>query len=83
VGKIFDVPEMVDLAKKYNKSIAQICVKWSLQRGYNPLPKSVTAERIKANIDVFDFELEAADVDLIANLKGCIGYSHNPDTITW
>ena len=83
VGRIFDVPEMKALAKKYGKSVAQICVRWSLQRGYLPLPKSVTPARIKENADVFGFELEAADVQLIAGLKGVVGYSANPDTITW
>lgn len=83
VGKIFEVPEMQSLAKKYGKSIAQICIRWSLQRGYLPLPKSVTPARIKENTEVFDFELEAADVQLIADLKGCVGYSADPDKITW
>ncbi len=83
VGKIFEIPEMQALEKKYNKSIAQICIRWSLQRGYLPLPKSVTPSRIKENTDVFDFELEASDVQMIADLKGCVGFSHNPDTITW
>ena len=81
VGKIFEVPEMRELAKKYGKSIAQICVRWSLQREYLPLPKSVTPSRIKENADVFDFELDAEDVRLIADLKGCVGYSFDPDTI--
>jgi diketogulonate reductase-like aldo/keto reductase len=83
VGKIFEVPEMQALAKKYGKSIAQVCIRWSLQRGYLPLPKSVTPVRIKENAEVFDFELEATDVQLIADLKGCVGYSADPDTITW
>jgi diketogulonate reductase-like aldo/keto reductase len=83
VGKIFDIPEMKALEKKYNKSIAQICIRWSLQRGYLPLPKSVTPARIKENTEVFDFELDSADVQMIADLKGCVGYSANPDTITW
>ena len=83
VGKIFSVPEMVALSEKYGKSIAQICVRWSLQRGYLPLPKSVTPARIAENLDVFDFELDAGDVEMIANLKGCVGFSANPDTITW
>ncbi len=83
VGKIFEVPEMKALAGKYGKSIAQICIRWSLQRGYLPLPKSVTPERIKENTQVFDFELEDADVQLIADLKGVVGYSADPDTITW
>jgi diketogulonate reductase-like aldo/keto reductase len=83
VGKIFEVPEMQTLARKYGKSIAQICIRWSLQRGYLPLPKSVTPARIKENAEVFDFALEDADVELIAGLKGCVGYSADPDTITW
>ena len=83
VGKIFDVPEMQELSKKYGKSIAQICIRWSLQRGYLPLPKSVTPARIKDNTEVFNFELEATDVQLITDLKGCVGYSANPDTTTW
>ena len=83
VGRIFEVPEMKALAEKYGKSIAQICIRWSLQRGYLPLPKSVTPSRIKENTQVFDFELEAADVQLIADLKGCVGYSSDPDTTTF
>jgi diketogulonate reductase-like aldo/keto reductase len=83
VGKIFEVPEMKMLAAKYGKSIAQICIRWSLQRGYLPLPKSVTPQRIRENTEVFDFELEAADVQLMANLKGCVGYSADPDTISF
>ena len=83
IGKIFEVPEMVQLAEKYGRSIAQICVRWSLQRGYLPLPKSATPKRIKENAEVFDFELEPKDVQLIADLKGCVGYSTDPDTITF
>jgi diketogulonate reductase-like aldo/keto reductase len=79
-GLIFDVPEMKALAAKYKKTIAQICVRWSLQRGYNPLPKSTSAKRIIENADVFDFELEAADVQMLAGLKGCVGYANDPDT---
>jgi len=83
VGKIFDVPEMQMLAEKYEKSIAQICIRWSLQRGYLPLPKSVMPARIKENAEVFDFELSADDVQLIADLKGVVGYSADPDKTTW
>ena len=83
VGKIFEVPEMKALAEKYGKSIAQICIRWSLQRGYLPLPKSVNPARIQENANVFDFELEASDVQLIADLKGCVGYASDPDTRTF
>lgn len=79
-GKIFEVPQMQELAAKYGKSIAQICVRFSLQKGFLPLPKSVHADRIEENLKVFDFELEDSDVELIAGLKGCVGYESDPDT---
>ena len=82
-GQIFKVTEMQALEEKYQKSIAQICIRWSLQMGFLPLPKSVTAERIRENIDVFGFELAEDDVRLIAGLTGCVGLSKDPDTINW
>lgn len=78
-GRIFDVPEMKALADKYGKSIAQICIRWGLQQEYLPLPKSVTPSRIADNLKVFDFALSEEDVQLIANLKGCVGLSGDPD----
>ena len=78
-GKIFSVPQMQALAEKYDRTIAQICIRWSLQMGYLPLPKSVTPSRIAENPHVFDFELEPADVALIASLKGCCGETRDPD----
>ncbi len=80
-GKIFEVPEMKRLAEKYKRSIAQVCIRWSLQQGYLPLPKSVTASRIEENIRVFDFELDEEDVKLISGLKGCVGLSGDPDNM--
>ena len=79
IGQIFEVPEMQKLAEKYHRSIAQVCIRWSLQRGYLPLPKSVTPSRIQENLKVFDFELSDEDVRLIADLKGCVGYASDPD----
>lgn len=80
-GKIFSVPQMQELSGKYGKSIAQICVRWSLQRGYLPLPKSVTPSRIEENLKVFDFELSDEDVKKIADLTGCVGLSGDPDAM--
>ena len=79
VGRVFDVPEMQALAAKYGRSVAQVCIRWSLQRGYLPLPKSVTPSRIADNLKVFDFELEEDDVDMIAGLTGCAGLERDPD----
>jgi diketogulonate reductase-like aldo/keto reductase len=78
-GRIFEVTQMKQLAEKYGRSVAQICIRWSLQRGYLPLPKSVTPARIRQNLDVFGFELDEQDVKLIADLKGCVGFARNPD----
>ncbi len=82
-GRVFEVPEMKQLSEKYGKSIAQICLRWSLQMGYLPLPKSVNPDRIRENVDVFDFELSAKDVTLIAGLKECCGPTSNPDTVNF
>ena len=80
-GKIFQVSEMQALAAKYERSIAQICIRWSLQMGFLPLPKSVTPERIEENLNVYDFELEDSDVQMIAGLSGCVGYAGDPDNM--
>ncbi|MDR1898687.1 MAG: aldo/keto reductase [Treponema sp.] len=79
VGQIFEAPEIRAFAEKYKRSIAQICIRWSLQRGYLPLPKSVTPQRILENTKVFDFELLPEDVKAIADLKGIAGTASNPD----
>lgn len=79
-GKIFGNEEMISLSKKYSRSIAQICIRWSLQMGYLPLPKSVTPARIEENLKVFDFEIEDADIEKISNLKESgIPLARNPD----
>ena len=79
-GGIFKSEEMQALSKKYNRTIAQICVRWSLQQGVLPLPKSVSKERIAENTKVFDFELESSDCALIENLTGLeIKPNRNPD----
>lgn len=82
-GAIFNVPEMIELAAKYDRSVAQICIRWSLQNGWLPLPKSVTPDRIRENLDVFGFELSDDDVMTIADLTGCVGLSKDPDTVNW
>ncbi|KAK4163976.1 NADP-dependent oxidoreductase domain-containing protein [Cladorrhinum sp. PSN259] len=61
-GKRWGEPVLKKLAEKYGKSEAQVLIRWSLQKGLVPLPKSVTSERIKANADVFDFELTEEEV---------------------
>jgi diketogulonate reductase-like aldo/keto reductase len=60
-GKRWGEPVSKELAAKYGKSEAQILVRWGLERGLVPLPKSVTPARIRENADLFDFELTAEE----------------------
>lgn len=60
---------LVDIASQLNKSVAQIVIRWHLQRGVLPLPKSVTKQRIIDNIDVFDFSLSKDMMDAINALN--------------
>ena len=82
-GKIFKVKEIKDVADKYGKTIAQVCIRWSLQKGNLPLPKSVTASRIAENVEVFDFELKEEDIKFIDNLINCGGSGMDPDNINF
>jgi len=76
----FDNPVLQDVARKYNKDVAQILVRWSLQHGFSPLPKSSNPERVVSNADVFDFEISAEDMSRIDALdQGAAGsVSWNP-----
>ncbi|KAF5362505.1 hypothetical protein D9756_002299 [Leucocoprinus leucothites] len=74
----FDIPTLQELVKKYNKGPAQILVRWSLQKGFVPLPRSGNPGRIRENADVYDFELSLADIRRLDALdKGDDG------AITW
>lgn len=64
-GGLLDDPALVDIAAKYNKSTAQIIIRWDMQTGVVTIPKSVKPHRIAENADVFDFELSAEDMDKI------------------
>jgi len=67
-GKYLNKPELVAIAKKHNKDAAQILIRWSLQMGYSPLPKSSHAVRVKTNSEVYDFELDEGDMKVLYGL---------------
>lgn len=67
-GKLFDLDITADLEKKYNKSAAQIVLRWNLQKGVVAIPKSVHKKRIQSNMDIFDFELSQEDMDYLDGL---------------
>lgn len=80
-GQIFNNPVLKEIADQYKKSVAQISLRWIIQKGIIPLPKSVTPERIKNNLDVFDFEIKAQDVEKIDKLTDCGGSGLHPDEV--
>ncbi|MFJ2607030.1 aldo/keto reductase [Streptomyces sp. NPDC087425] len=65
---LLEVPAIVAIARKHERSPAQIVIRWHLQIGSIVIPKSVTPSRIKENIDVFDFTLDDEDLAAIAAL---------------
>ncbi len=65
---LLDVPALVAIARKHGRTPAQVVLRWHLQLGNVVIPKSVTPSRIRENIDVFDFELDAEDVAAIGAL---------------
>ncbi|MEM7380906.1 MAG: aldo/keto reductase [Bacteroidota bacterium] len=78
-GKIFGMEAFQKLAEKYGKSIAQIVLRWNLQKGVITIPKSSKRERIIANADIFDFSLEQADVDYLDSLDRGQRFGPDPD----
>jgi diketogulonate reductase-like aldo/keto reductase len=62
-------PEITETADKHGRTPAQIVLRWHVQMGSVPIPKSATPERFRSNLDVFDFELDADDLDRIATLE--------------
>ena len=79
-GSIFDNPVAQELAVKYGKSVAQVALRWSLQKGFLPLPKSVTPQNIEANLQIFDFELSEDDLEILDKLDG-VKSQKNPDEV--
>ena len=78
-GRLIDDPVIAEVSAKHGKSPAQVMVRWSIQLGNIVLPKSVTPERIEQNIDVFDFQLDDADMAAIATLESGRRTGPNPD----
>uniref|UniRef100_A0A672T0T4 Aldo-keto reductase family 1, member A1a (aldehyde reductase) n=1 Tax=Sinocyclocheilus grahami TaxID=75366 RepID=A0A672T0T4_SINGR len=66
---LLDDPRVVSLAKRYNKTPAQVVIRWHIQRGVVCIPKSVTPSRIKQNIEVFDFKLSDEDMKVIESFN--------------
>lgn len=79
-GAALKSPQLNALSEKYGRSAGQLCLRWAIQMGFIPLPKSVTPARIRENLDVFDFSLAPEDMALISGLN-CCEPAIDPDTI--
>lgn len=69
---------LTNLASKYKKDVGQIILRWHIQEGINPLPKSTSETHIKGNIDIYDFELTDEEMNQIRELDTNIG-TYNPE----
>lgn len=79
-GHIFEHSVFAELATRYNKSIAQIVLRWDLQKGVVTIPKSSKKEHIQANTEIFDFRLSPEDVALLDGLERGQRFGPHPDT---
>ncbi|TWK80206.1 aldo/keto reductase [Bacillus paralicheniformis] len=80
-GKLLDDQVLTDIAKKYNKSVAQVILRWDLQNEVITIPKSIKEHRIIENADIFDFELTAEDIEKINALNKDERVGPDPDTM--
>ncbi|MBS4221822.1 aldo/keto reductase [Lederbergia citrea] len=85
-NNIFQNEILVSIAEKYNKSVAQVILRWLTQREVVAIPKSVRKERIVENFNIFDFEISQADMENISTLdtKESLFFSHrDPEMVKW
>ncbi len=85
-GGIFELPQLKAVAEKYGKTVAQVILRWHIQRGIVVIPKSTHIERMEENFNVFDFELTADDMAAVAALdkKQSSFFSHTePAMVEW
>lgn len=85
-GDMFALPELKEIAAKHNKTVAQVILRWHLQRGIIVIPKSTHVERMRENFDVFDFTLTADDMKIIEKLDRNVSsfFSHSdPNMVEW
>lgn len=81
---LFQNPLLLDIAAKHQKTIAQIVLRWLTQRGIVVIPKSTHKERIVENFNIFDFQLDQADIERIKTLdtaESSFGSHYNPEQV--
>ncbi|MCP9200880.1 aldo/keto reductase [Gramella sp. GC03-9] len=78
-GKILDNEVLKEIGQKYQKTAAQVILRWAIQKGVCVLPKSVHKERIRENSQIFDFKLSAGDMESINSLENGTRTGAHPD----
>lgn len=82
-GKLFELDFCDALEKKYNKSKAQLILRWNLQKGVVTIPKSVHEKRIRSNADIFDFEISNEDMAYLDSLDRGERSGEDPDNFSF
>lgn len=85
-GGLFENPILIEIANKYNKTTAQVILRWHIQRNIVVIPKSTHKERMEENLNVFDFVLDQSDMNKIAMLdrQQSSFFSHSdPSMVEW
>ncbi len=72
-------PLLLELAKKYHKTVAQLLLRWSIQHGFLPLPKASSAERMRENANIFDFMISEEDIEALKALEPMGRTGPHPD----
>ena len=80
-GRMLTNETLMGIAAKYGKSVAHVCIRWVLQNGVLPLPKSITPSRIQDNTNIFDFVLSDEDMATINAMPYCGGSGNHPDKV--
>ena len=78
--KLLTDKQLVQIGKKYGKSVAQVILRWHLQEGIIALPKATSLEHIRDNFNIFDFALDDEDMSIIRSMDTGKG-THNPDNM--
>lgn len=81
-GKMLKREALKKIADKYNVSVAKLCIKWCIQNGTIPIPKSTKIENMKDNLDVFNFEINDEDMEEINKMPYMGGSGLDSDTLT-
>jgi len=85
-NNLFQNELLVSIAEKYNKSVAQVVLRWLTQREIVVIPKSIRKDRMTENFNIFDFELTQQDMESISTLdtKQSLFFSHrDPEMVKW